>query len=150
MLRCEGRRIHRKRVERIWQEEGLKLPKKQPRKRRLFLNDGHCVRRRSERRNHVWSYDFVEDSTLDGRKLRFLKRRSHVWSYDFVEDSTLDGRKLRFPNMIDEHTGERLANIPRRSRRGTDGMEAWAHIMLGRGCPASIRSDNGPEFIAKK
>ena len=125
MPRSEGRRIHRKRVERIWQEEGLKLPKKQPRKRRLFLNDGHCVRRRSERRNHVWSYDFVEDSTLDGRK-------------------------LRFPNMIDEHTGERLANIPRRSRRGTDGMEAWAHIMLGRGCPASIRSDNGPEFIAKK
>ena len=125
MLRCEGRRIHRKRVERIWQEEGLKLPKKQPRKRRLFLNDGHCVRLRPERRNHVWSYDFVEDSTLDGRKLRFL-------------------------NMIDEHTGERLANIPRRSRRGTDGMEAWADIMLGRGCPASIRSDKGPEFIAKK
>lgn len=125
MLRCEGRRIHRKRVERIWQEEGLKLPKKQPRKRRLFLNDGHCVRLRPERRNHVWSYDFVEDSTMDGRKLRFL-------------------------NMMDEHTRECPANIPRRSRRGTDGMEAWADIMLGRGCPASIRSDNGPEFIAKK
>ena len=125
MLRNEGRKINHKRVERIWREEGLKLPHKQPRKRRLFLNDGSCVRLRPEHRNHVWSYDFVEDSTMDGRKLRFL-------------------------NIIDEHTRECLANIPRRSWRGTDVMEALADIMLGRGCPEYIRSDNGPEFIAKK
>jgi len=125
MLRNEGRKINHKRVERIWREEGLKLPHKQPKKRRLFLNDGSCVRLRPEHRNHVWSYDFVEDSTMDGRKLRFL-------------------------NIIDEHTRECLANIPRRSWRGTDVMETLADIMLGRGCPEYIRSDNGPEFIAKK
>ena len=125
MLRNEGRKINHKRVERIWREEGLKLPHKQPRKRRLFLNDGSCIRLRPEHRNHVWSYDFVEDSTMDGRKLRFL-------------------------NIIDEHTRECLANIPRRSWRGTDVMETLADIMLGRGCPEYIRSDNGPEFIAKK
>ena len=99
MLRNEGRKINHKRVERIWREEGLKLRHKQPKKRRLFLNDGSCVRLRPEHRNHVWSYDFVEDSTMDGRKLRFL-------------------------NIIDEHTRECLANIPRRSWRGTEVMEA--------------------------
>ena len=55
MLRNDGRKINHKRVERIWREEGLKLPHKQPRKRRLFLNDGSCIRLRPEHRNHVWS-----------------------------------------------------------------------------------------------
>ena len=125
MLRNDGRKINHKRVERIWREEGLQLPHKQPRKRRLFLNDGSCIRLRPEHRNHVWSYDFVEDRTMDGRKLRFL-------------------------NIIDEYTRECLASIPRRSWRGTDVMEALADIMMQRGCPEYIRSDNGPEFIAKK
>ena len=72
MMRNNGVRINHKRVERIWREEGLKLPKKQIKKRRLFLNDGSCVRLRPEHKNHVWSYDFVEDKTMDGRKIRFL------------------------------------------------------------------------------
>ena len=61
-----------KRVERIWRQEGLKVPGKQPKKGRLWLTDGSCVRLRPERPNHVWSYDFVEDRTHNGRKFRML------------------------------------------------------------------------------
>lgn len=124
MMRNEGQRINHKRVVRIWREEGLILPHKQPKKRRLFLNDGSCARLRPEYKNHVWSYDFIEDRTMDGRKIRFL-------------------------NIIDEYTRECLARIPRRSWKGTDVMGTLADIMLQRGCPEYIRSDNGPEFIAK-
>ena len=72
LLRNEGYLVNHKRVERIWREEGLKLPQKQQKKRRLWLTDGSCVRLRAEHKNHVWSYDFVEDRTMDGRKIRFL------------------------------------------------------------------------------
>ena len=125
MMRNEGWMINHKRVERIWREEGLKLPVKQPKRGRLFLNDGSCVRLRAKQKNHVWSYDFVEDRTMDGRKLRFL-------------------------NIIDEYTRECLASEPRRSWRNTDVIEILSNIMISRGCPEYIRSDNGPEFIAKK
>ncbi|PJN92563.1 IS3 family transposase, partial [Amaricoccus sp. HAR-UPW-R2A-40] len=70
MLQAAGWAVNVKRVERIWRLEGLKVPGKQPKKGRLWLNDGSCVRLRPERPNHVWSYDFVEDRTNDGRKLR--------------------------------------------------------------------------------
>ena len=72
MMRNEGTLVNHKRVERIWREEGLKLPKKQPKRRRLWLTDGSCVRLRPEHKNHVWSYDFVEDRLLNGRKVRWL------------------------------------------------------------------------------
>lgn len=125
MLRNRGILINHKRVERIWREEGLKLPKKQTKKRRLWLNDGSCVRLRAERKNHVWSYDFVEDKTMDGRKVRIL-------------------------NIIDEHTHECLAAIPRRSWRNNDVIEVLSGLMLLRGTPEYLRSDNGTEFTAKK
>lgn len=125
MMKNEDIEINHKRVERIWREEGLKLPKKQTKKSRLWLNDGSCVRLRPEHKNHVWSYDFVEDKTWDGRKLRFL-------------------------NVLEEHTRECLASIPRRSWRNNDVIEALSDIMLQHGCPEYIRSDNGSEFIAKK
>lgn len=125
MLRNRGIMINHKRVERIWREEGLKLPQKQTRKRRLWLNDGSCVRLRAERRNHVWSYDFVEDKTMDGRKFRIL-------------------------NIIDEYTHECLASLPRRSWRNNDVMEALSNLMLLHGTPEYLRSDNGPEFTAKR
>lgn len=123
MLRNEGIRINHKRVERIWREEGLKLPKKQQKRQRLWLRDGSCVRLRPEHANHVWSYDFVTDITTDGRKLRWL-------------------------NIIDEHSHECLGSIPRRSWRGKAVIEALADLMLMHGTPEYIRSDNGPEFIA--
>jgi len=72
IMNNEGREINHKRVEHIWREEGLKLPKKQSKKRRLWLNDGSCIRLRPEHKNHVWSYDFVEDKTYNGKKIRFL------------------------------------------------------------------------------
>ncbi len=76
----DGWRVNHKRVERIWREEGLKVPKKQPKRKRLWLNDGSCVRLRSNRRNHVWSYDFVADRTSDGRPIRMLTLRGRVHS----------------------------------------------------------------------
>ena len=72
LLRQAGWIINDKRVERIWQREGLKVPHKQPKRGRLWLTDGSCIRLRPEQRNHVWSYDFVEDRTHDGRKYRML------------------------------------------------------------------------------
>jgi transposase InsO family protein len=125
MMRNEGRIINHKRVERIWREEGLKLPKKQTKKRRLYLGDGDCVRLRAERVNHVWSYDFMEDKTMDGKKVRWL-------------------------NIIDEKSRECLHSVPRRSWRSNDVIEALADVMITHGTPEYIRSDNGSEFIAQK
>jgi putative transposase len=125
MMRNNGTLINHKRVERIWREEGLKLPKKQPKKRRLWMNDGSCIRLRAEHQNHVWSYDFVEDKTCNGKKIRIL-------------------------NIIDEYTHECLASIPRRSWRNNDIIEVLAELMIFRGTPEYLRSDNGSEFTAKK
>ena len=125
MMRNDGIHINHKRVERIWREEGLKLPKKQVKRRRLLMNDGSCVRLRPEHKNHVWSYDFVEDKTANGRKIRFL-------------------------NIIDEYTHECLASVPRRSWRSIDVIEVLSGLMVIRGCPEYIRSDNGAEFTANK
>src|SRR5262245_17298672 len=72
LLRQAGWLINDKRVERIWRREGLKVPHKQPKRGRLWLADGSCIRLRPEHRNHVWSYDFVEDRTHDGRRYRML------------------------------------------------------------------------------
>ena len=105
MLRNEGILINHKRVERIWRQEGLKLPKKQIKKRRLWLTDGSCIRLRAEHKNHVWSYDFVEDKTRSGRKIRFL-------------------------NVLDEHTHECLASVPCRSWRNNDVIELLSDLML--------------------
>lgn len=125
LMRNNGRQINHKRVERIWREEGLKVPKKQTKKSRLWLGDGSCVRLRPTHRNHVWSYDFMEDKTMDGRKIRFL-------------------------NIIDECSRECLASIPRRNFRGDDVIEVLANLMFRHGTPEYLRSDNGPEFTANK
>ena len=115
--------MNAKRVQRIWRREGLKVPQKQPKRGRLWLNDGSCVRLRAERPNHVWSYDFVEDRTQDGRKFRMLC-------------------------VIDEFTREALAIRVKRKLNSTDVLETLADLMILRGPPAYVRSDNGPEFIA--
>jgi putative transposase len=125
IMRNKGRKINPKRVERIWREEGLKVPRKQPKRRRLWLNDGSCVRLRPEYRNHVWSYDFIEDKLTNGRKVRWL-------------------------NIIDEHERLCLASVPRFKWRYSDIIEVLSGIMVTRGCPEYIRSDNGSEFTAKR
>lgn len=124
MLRSEFR-INHKRVERIWREQGLKVPKKQPKKRRLWLNNGSCIRLRPGHKNHVWSYDFVEDKLRNGRKVRWL-------------------------NIIDEYTRECLASLPRRRWKHTDVLKVLADLFLLKGVPEYIRSDNGTEFTANK
>ncbi len=124
LLRDAGWAVNTKRVERIWRREGLKVPQKQPKKGRLWLNDGSCIRLRPEHRNHVWSYDFVEDRTHDGRKFRML-------------------------NVIDEFTRECLAIRVDRKLRSTDVIDVLSDLFILRGVPAHIRSDHGPEFIAK-
>ncbi len=123
LLRAEGWHTNHKRVERIWRAEGLKVPQRQPKRGRLWLNDGSCVRLRPDRPNHVWAYDFVEDRTRDGRKFRTL-------------------------NVVDEFTREALAIRVGRQLKATDVIDVLADLFIARGTPAHIRSDNGPEFAA--
>ena len=123
-LRLEGWQVNHKRVERIWRQEGLKVPKKQPKRGRLWLNDGSCVRLRPEYRNHVWSYDFVADRTYDGRAFRTL-------------------------NIIDEYTRECLCIKVAHKITAQDVLEVLFDLIVERGLPDHIRSDNGPEFTAK-
>ncbi|GLK80097.1 insertion element protein [Methylopila turkensis] len=124
LLRSAGWVVNLKRVERIWRREGLKVPVKQPKRGRLWFNDGSCVRLRPERPNHVWSYDFVEDRTHDGRKFGML-------------------------NVIDEFTRECLTIRIGRRLRSTDVIDVLSDLLILRGAPGHIRSDNGPEFVAK-
>jgi len=124
LLHWDGWRVNHKRVERIWREEGLKVPKKQPKRRRLWLNDGSCVRLRSNRRNHVWSYDFVADRTSDGRPIRML-------------------------TIVDEFTRECLAIDVAKKLTSEDVLERLSDLFVCKGVPDHIRSDNGSEFTAK-
>ena len=124
LLRWDGWHVNHKRVERIWRREGLKVPTKQPKRGRLWLNDGSCVRLRPEHRDHVWSYDFVQGRTSEGRPFRML-------------------------TVIDEYTRECLAIDVGRQLRSDDVLERLAWLMSTRGVPGHIRSDNGAEFTAK-
>ena len=123
LLRGAGWAVNKKRVERIWRCEGLKVPQRQPKRSRLWLNDGSCVRLRPERPNHVWSYDFVSDRTHDGRAFRMLC-------------------------VIDEFTRESLTIRVARKLKATDVIDVLADLFILRGIPTHIRSDNGPEFVA--
>jgi transposase InsO family protein len=123
LLRTQGWHVNHKRVARIWRREGLKVPAKQPKRKRLWLNDGSCMRLRPEHKNHVWAYDFVQDRTHDGTAFRML-------------------------TLIDEYTRECLTIEVQRKLRSGDVLYAVADAMLKHGMPRYIRSDNGPEFIA--
>lgn len=125
MLRRKGWHVNHKRIERLWRREGLKVPKRQPKRRRLWLNDGSCVRLRPEHRDHVWSYDFVHHRTHDGRAFRLL-------------------------TVIDEYTRECLAIDVARRLTSEDVLERLSDLFVRRGVPEHIRSDNGSEFTALK
>jgi transposase InsO family protein len=124
MLRAEGWRVNHKRIERLWRREGLKVPARQPKRRRLWLNDGSCVRLRPEYKDHVWAYDIVHDRTHDGRPLRLL-------------------------TMVDEFTRECLAIDVARRITSEDVLERLTDLFIRRGVPDHIRSDNGGEFTAR-
>ena len=124
LLRDAGWLINAKRVERIWRREGLKVPRRQPKRGRLWLTDSSCIRLRPLHRNHVWSYDFIEDRTHDGRRFRML-------------------------NVIDEFTHECLAIRVSRRLKSIDVIDALSDLFILRGVPGHVRSDNGPEFVAR-
>lgn len=123
MLRAEGGRVNHKRIERLWRREGLKVPSKQPKRRRLWLNDGSCVRLRPQHKDHVWAYDMVYDRTHDGRPLRML-------------------------TLVDEYTRECLAIDVARRMTSEEVLERLTDLFIRRGLPDHIRSDNGAEFTA--
>ena len=124
LLKQENWKVNHKRVERIWRKEGLKVPQKQPKRGRLWLNDGSCVRLRPEYKDHVWSYDFMVDRTTDGRSFRIL-------------------------TIIDEYTRECLAILVDRRISSQDVIDKLFEMFIFRAIPDYIRSDNGPEFTAK-
>jgi transposase InsO family protein len=124
MLKDKGWQVNHKRVERIWRNEGLKVPNNQPKRGRLWLNDGSCSRLRPEYIDHVWSYDFMIDRTANGRAFKIL-------------------------NIIDEYTRECLASLIARKIRSQDVIDLLFNLFVFRGIPEHIRSDNGPEFTAK-
>jgi len=124
LLRKEGWIINHKRMLRLWRQEGLKVPTKQPKRKRLWFNDGSCVRRRPEYKDHVWSYDFVMSRSDDGRAMKML-------------------------TLIDEYTRECLAIVVERRLNSEDVLATLYELFIERGVPEYIRSDNGSEFTAK-
>jgi transposase InsO family protein len=122
-LREEGWGVNRKRVYRLWRREGLKVPVKQHKKRRLGSSDSGVIRRRATHKDHVWAWDFIHDRTEDGRPLKWL-------------------------SVVDEYTRECLALEVDRSMRSTDVVDVLIELIHVRGVPEHIRSDNGSEFIA--
>src|SRR5262245_54803325 len=124
LLRAEGWRVNNKRVRRLWRQQGLKIPKKVKKRRGLGHSASGCTRRRAVRMNEVWSYDFLFDQTADGRPLKILP-------------------------IVDEFTRECLAVLVGRSLAAKDVIRALTEAASQRGMPEHLRSDNGPEFIAK-
>ena len=124
MLHGKSWQVNHKRVERIWRKEGLKVPQKQPKRGRLWLNDGSCIRLRPEHKDHVWSYDFMTARTAEGRSFRIL-------------------------TILDEYTRECLAILVKRHITSRDVIDVLFELFIFRGIPEHIRSDNGPEFTSK-
>ncbi|HJO48449.1 MAG TPA: IS3 family transposase [Candidatus Scalindua sp.] len=124
LLREEGWQINHKRMLRLWRREGLKVPAKQPKRKRLWFNDGSCVRRRPEYKDHVWSYVFVMSRSDGGRPMKML-------------------------TIIDEYTRECLAIVVERRLNSEDVLATLFGLFIEHGVPEYIRSDNGSEFTAK-
>lgn len=130
LLKEQGWQINKKKVRRLWREEGLKVPAKQLKKRRIKVADAD----KGKNSCHIYKPE----------------RKNHVWSYDFLTDQTADFKQLRFLNIIDEFTRENLTIQVGRQIKAKDVIDTLATIIKERGAPEYIRSDNGPEFIAKK
>lgn len=124
LLAQDGWAVSRSRVEWLWKQEGLKVPMKQPQRRRLWQADGSCVRLRPTHRRHVWAWDFVMDRTEDGRPLKLL-------------------------TVVDEYSRECLAIVVARRIRASDVLEVFADLMTVHGVPEHLRSDHGPEMVAR-
>lgn len=124
LLRQAGWRVNAKRVERLWRQKGLKVPARQPKRGRLWPNDGSGVRLRPQHRNHVWTYDFMTERTHEGKAFRLL-------------------------TVLDEFRRECLAIGVGRTLTSDDVLATLAELFVARGVPAHLRSDNGSELCAK-
>jgi len=124
LLRQAGWTVNRKRIYRLWRQEGLKVPQKQHKKRRLGHSANSCARRRAKHKDHVWTWDFIHDRTANGRPLKWL-------------------------SIVDEYTRECLALEVARSITAEKVIDVLVDLFRIRGVPRHIRSDNGPEFIAQ-
>ena len=123
LLRMEGWRVNHKKVERLWGEEGLQLPHRQKKRRRLYHTDRSVIRLRPTHPSHVWAIDFVHDKLSSGRPYKML-------------------------TMLDEYTREALCVAVRPKRNAADVLDVLHRLVMKHGKPEFIRSDNGPEFIA--
>ena len=123
LLRREGWRVNRKRVYRLWRQQGLKVPRRKKKRRRLGHSGNGCVRYRARAKDHVWAWDFIHDRTADGRPLKWL-------------------------SVVDEFTRECVALEVARSMTAARVVQILAGVIRERGGVGHIRSDNGPEFIA--
>ena len=123
-LRQEGWRVNFKRIYRLWRREGLRVPKKTRKRRRLGHSGNSCLRRRAEHKDHVWTWDFIHDRTMSGQPLKWFA-------------------------ITDEFTRECLALEVARSLTADRVLDVLTNLFLTRGVPRHIRSDNGPEFIAQ-
>jgi transposase InsO family protein len=123
MLHRDGKEVNAKRVYRLWRENGLSHRRKARKRRRIGSSANSCVRLKPTFPNHVWSYDFLFDTTDDGRRLKWM-------------------------TVIDEHTRECLALEVDRSITSIDVIDVLDRLIAERGTPTFIRSDNGPEFVA--
>lgn len=124
LLVREGWPVNRKRIQRLWRAEGLKVPRRQRKRRRLGTSENGCVRKKAESRNQIWSYDFTMDQTADGKRLKLMP-------------------------VVDEYTRECLAIEVERSMTADDVISTLRYLFQVHGEPEFIRSDNGPEFIAR-
>lgn len=124
LLRIEGWTVNHKKVERLWREEGLQLPQRQKKRRRLSHKDSSIIRLRPTHANHVWAIDFVHDKLSNGRSYKML-------------------------TVLDEFTRQALAVTVRTRMGAEDVPEALDPLLLRQGTPEYIRSDNGPEFVAE-
>lgn len=124
LLQIEGWKVNHKRVERLWREEGLQLPQRHKKRKRLYHKDSSVIRLRSQHSNHIWSIDFVHDKLTNGHSYKML-------------------------TVIDEYTREALCVAVKPKMNAHDVLDILFDLILKRGKPRFIRSDNGPEFIAE-
>lgn len=124
LLRIEGWKVNHKKVERLWREEGLQLPQRHKKRKRLYHKDSSVIRLRPKYPNHIWSIDFVHDRLSNGCSYKML-------------------------TVLDEYTREALCVAVKARMGNADVLEALYPLLLTHGKPEFIRSDNGPEFIAE-
>ena len=124
LLQAEGWHVNHKKVERLWREEGLQLPKRHKKRKRLYHHNASVIRLRPKHPNHIWAIDFVHDKLSNGRPYKML-------------------------TVLDEYTREALSVTVARKMGSTDVLEALYPLLLKWGKPDYIRSDNGPEFVAE-